>query len=64
MYCWMPFLVALVALLVLPLIFIIGAGIVAFFIAINVGYHHLYRPSVRTFATTALLYLSKRCKVC
>jgi hypothetical protein len=33
MRCWMPFLVALVALPVIPVLLIIGAGIVAFSIA-------------------------------
>jgi hypothetical protein len=34
MCCWMPFLMALVAFLVLPVLFVIGTGIMAFSIAI------------------------------
>jgi O-antigen ligase len=33
MRCWMPFIVALVAFLVIPVLLIIGAGIAAFSIA-------------------------------
>jgi hypothetical protein len=46
MRCWMPFIVALVAFLVLPVIFIIGTGIMDFSIAIS--------ASVTTVSTTLL----------